>query len=79
MKFLYQNLRFLEIEEDDTVFKYGDEGNLFYIIMEGEVIVKTPSPDELDEEYVTPEGFLLYMVEYYRDIEWSVLNNGTQA
>jgi len=32
------------------VFQYGDEGELFYIVMEGEVVIKTPAPDTLEDD-----------------------------
>ena len=42
MQYLYREMRFLEMATDDRVFEFGDEGNHFYIIMEGEVIIETP-------------------------------------
>ena len=46
-------------------------GRLFYIILEGEVIVKTPAPHLLEgEELVNPKSILLYLIQYYQDIDW---------
>ena len=47
--------------------------------MEGEVAVKTPSPDILEDEQVTPQGFLLYMLKHFEDINWEKLPDGLRA
>ena len=47
---MFQNLRYTELDAFENVFDYGDDGELFYIIMEGEVKIKIPAPDELEEE-----------------------------
>ena len=36
-------MRFQAFEAGEKVFDCGDEGNLFYVIMEGEVLVKVPT------------------------------------
>ena len=77
MNFLFRNLTFNECEAGDYVFKYGEMGKLFYIILEGEVLVKTPGPHLLEgEEEVNPKAILLYFIKYFRDIEWPALHNG---
>ena len=50
VQYLFRHLFFLDIEKNENVFNYGDEGDLFYIIIEGEVSIKTPFPDVLEEE-----------------------------
>ena len=50
IKYLYRNLKFHEYKPQEPVFDYGDKGTLFYIIMDGEVAVKTPAPEELEDE-----------------------------
>ena len=50
VQYLFRHLFFLEIDRNENVFNYGDEGDLFYIIIEGEVSIKTPFPDVLEEE-----------------------------
>ena len=50
---------------------------MFYIIMEGEVIVKTPAPELIEDEHATPEGFLIYLIEYFEEIYWEKLPEGT--
>ena len=55
---------------------YGDEGDLYYIILEGEVIVRIPQAHILEEEQFSPLGLLMFLIEYYNDIMWSMLNHG---
>ena len=45
---LFRNLLYLELKEKETVFKYGEVGELFYVIIDGEVSVKTPYLDSLE-------------------------------
>lgn len=74
---LFRNIGFYECNQDDYVFKYGEMGRLFYIILEGEVIVKTPAPHLLEgEELVNPKSVLLYLIRYYQDIDWKSLLHG---
>ena len=65
------------MDEGEILFEYGEEGQHFYVIIEGEVSVKTPAPEELDEDQATPLGFLVYMIEYFHDIHWAHFANGT--
>ena len=44
INYLYRNLRLVEYEGKETVFNYGDKGDFYYILLTGEVVVKTPSP-----------------------------------
>ena len=69
-------MRLIEHQPFECVFHYGDEGELFYIIIEGEVIIKTPSPDVLEDEQCTPEGFLIFCIEYFNEIVWTKLDSG---
>ena len=41
--------------------------------MEGEVIIETPTPIELDGDQATSEGFLMCLIEYYNKILWHEL------
>lgn len=47
---LYTHLRLQESRAGSTVFKFGDRGQLFYIIIDGEVEIRTPSPVELEND-----------------------------
>lgn len=58
------------------MFDYGDVGELFYIIIEGEVIIKVPSPHVLEDDFFSPEGLLVFLVEYFRDIIWRQMKCG---
>ena len=53
------------------MFHYGEKGDLFYIILEGKVEVRTVSPVELDGESTTPEGLITFIISYWRDIYWA--------
>ena len=68
-----------ECEAGEAVFRYGDRGVQFYIIVDGEVEVRTPSPVELDEESATPEGLLSFIVSFYNDIYWDKVSQGDRV
>ena len=46
---LYRNVSYLEYQNGTTVFNYGEQGELFYIILEGEVIIKVPMPKIIEK------------------------------
>ena len=73
---LYKNLKMQECENGENVFRYGEKAGFFYIIIDGEVEVKTPSPVELDEESATPEGILSFIVSFYHEIYWNKIPSG---
>jgi len=58
------------------VFEYGDEGQLFYIVMEGEVEVRIPLQVVLEGEDATPVGFYNYLVKNFNDIHWPQIADG---
>mgnify|MGYP001626983421 CR=1 FL=1 len=60
----------LKVAEGDPVFEYDDEGNLFYIIMEGEVGVRIPGPFILEGENASPIGLFKFLTENFNDIHW---------
>ena len=78
IQYLLRNLRFSEYRSGEKVFDYGDEGELFYIIMEGEVIIKTPAQDYLEGEQASPEGLLIFLIEYFNVVQWTALKDGTR-
>ena len=47
-KELSLSLDYLEIKKDENIIEYGDEGDLFYIILSGEVKVEVPNPNIKD-------------------------------
>lgn len=79
IQYLFQHMRYAEYAPEDYVFHYGEEGNLFYIIMEGEVIIKTPAPENIEGEQATPEGFLIYLIEYFDEIQWNRMMDGREV
>ena len=75
---MYQHLRFKDSKAGDILFEYGDRGEDFYIILEGEVELKTPAPVELTGKKATPTGILSFFVNCFEDILWSSLDRGEQ-
>ena len=39
-------MELLELEQGSTVFRYGTEGDLFYLILKGAVEVMIPDPNQ---------------------------------
>ena len=39
IQYLYKRMRFTELAAGETVFEYGDFGELFYVIIEGTVAI----------------------------------------
>ena len=54
----------------ETVFHYGDQGDLFYIILDGKVEVRIVAPVELDGEDTTPCGLMSFLANFFQDIYW---------
>ena len=46
--------------------------------MEGEVKIKIPAPDILEDDQCSPEGFLIFLIEYWSDIHWQKLRLGNE-
>ena len=76
ISYLYRNLHYEEYQKGETIFTYNDIGDLFYIVMQGEVIVKTPAPHVIEEVNRTPENVLYYLIKFYKDIYWAKMTNG---
>lgn len=49
---------------------YGKDSDLFYIIIEGEVILRAPYPFILENEHFTPIGLLMILIEHFHDVIW---------
>ena len=73
---LCERLRLEEYSQSAIVFNYGDIGQLFYIVVEGEVDVKVPSPVILEEDSATPEGLISFIMLYFNDLHWERLYMG---
>ena len=69
---------YLELEAGETVFNYGDVGDLFYIVISGEISVKTPFPEVLEDDTAQPYPVLIYFLNFFQDIDWSSLPDGNQ-
>ena len=70
INYLYRNLRLMKSPAKEIVVNYGDHGDLFYIIFEGEVIVRVPHPFTLENEQFTPIGLLMILIEHFKDVIW---------
>jgi len=46
---IYKHLRYEALQKGQIVFKYGDRGSLFYIIISGKIDVYTPTPVDLED------------------------------
>ena len=74
-----KQLRLEEVAKGEIVFNYGDQGQLFYIIIEGEVEIKVPSPVLLENDSATPEGLITFILLFFKDIYWKELPNCLQT
>jgi hypothetical protein len=75
LRYLIQHLQYAENETDDTVFKWGARGDLFYIMYEGMVEVRVPAEIEVE---ISPDNFLLYLLDHYKLICWKKTHNGKE-
>lgn len=73
---LCERLRLEEHQEGAVVFNYGDQGQLFYIVIDGLVDVKVPSPVLLEEDSASPEGLISFLILYFGDIHWEPMYHG---
>ena len=65
---LYQKLSLVEKPAGHTVFNYSEKGELFYIILDGQVHVRTVSPVELRDCDAT--GLINFIIKNYTNIYW---------
>lgn len=79
MQSLFTHLRLAEYKAGETVFRFGDRGQLFYIIIDGEVDIRTPAPIELQDDQLTPEGLLVFCLTYFNDVNWQSITNGEKV
>ena len=76
---MYRALHYVEYQAGESIFKYGDEGDLFYIIISGEVEVKTPAPESLSGDESSPANLTLYLVRHFEDLDWEHFKFGNKA
>ena len=62
LNYLYRNLRLIKMPAKQIVFNFGDEGDTFYIILEGEVLIRSPSPVVLESANLSPWRLLMFFV-----------------
>ena len=67
---------FLEMNAGEVVFNYGDVGDQFYIIIEGEISIMTPFPEVLEGEQVSPYPILIYFLTFFKNIDWNFISCG---
>ena len=58
------------------MFQYGQRGDNFYVIIEGEVDVLIPSPVELKGKMSSPAGILTFLIQSFEQIAWDRLEGG---
>ena len=75
---LYRALTLLSGKPGQSIFKFQDFGDAFYIIITGEVEILIPAPVQLTGKSNTPEGLLLYLVHNFKEIYWDDIMNGAQ-
>lgn len=73
---LFRNMRLEEWPKQHKVFSYGDRGELFYIIIQGQVSIRTPQPVELEAENTSAEGLISFLISYFEDMFWEQIENG---
>ena len=56
---------------------YGEKGDLFYIILDGQVDVRTVSPFELTESDAT--GLINFIIKNYKDIYWEKIPHASEV
>ena len=64
-KGVYFNANGSNTELAISVFNYGDKGNLFYIILSGQIEVWSPQPVILLNRETTPYGIVSFIVTFF--------------
>lgn len=44
--------------------------------MDGEVVIKTPAPDVIEDDQCSPEGLLIFLIENFHEIHWKKIREG---
>ena len=57
--------------EEEPVFRYGDFGDQYYVILKGSVNVKIPKPTVLKWTY---DEYINFMVLHYVDLAFNKMN-----
>lgn len=76
LNLLFQSLKYEGTPKDSVVFKYGDSGSTFYILLAGEVEIRVPTTVELQGNSATPEGLLVFLITYHDIIYWDKIQDG---
>lgn len=72
-----RNLNVQQMEQNSFVFKFGEIGESFYIIMSGSVQIIVPVPVIVEDHDAKPMGLLKIALENFNDIAWINIENGT--
>lgn len=58
------------------MFRFGEIGESFYIIMSGSVQIIVPVPVVVEDQDTKPMGLLKIALENFNDIAWVNIENG---
>lgn len=71
-----RSLKVQEMQEDSFVFKFGEIGESFYIVMSGTVQIVMPVPVKVVDNDTKPLELLKIVLENFDDIAWINIENG---
>lgn len=73
---MFHSLGLEVVKGGKTLFHYGEPGTTFYILMEGEVEIRVPTPVEISGATNCPEGLIVFLINYFDIIFWEKIPNG---
>jgi len=68
-------LNYEKIPKNNAIFRYGDDGNKFYIILDGQVEVLIP---HIEEKMLNDLDYLLYLINLGKNREISLLKSSIE-
>ena len=76
IKHFCKRFRYHQLKDQEIVFNFNDSGELFYIILSGEVEVRIPEPMQLVGDQADPDGILSFVLHNHIDINWGNYTGG---
>ena len=74
-----RNLKYQEMQEKSYVFKYGDIGDSFYIVISGNCQIIVPVPVVVEDPDSKPLGLLKIVLDNFNEIAWVNIENGYEC
>ncbi|CAI2370289.1 unnamed protein product [Moneuplotes crassus] len=71
----FKAMKYVEHRKDDLIFKLGDEGFYFYIILKGEVGIKIMVTKEYE---FTQNQYHKFLIKNYEEVCWEGIENGEE-